>query len=63
MSPHRFRHTLASILMSTPERNLHLVKNMLGHQNVSTTMGYVEMNLEIAAQALEHELEVFTDRL
>ncbi|EFB9701692.1 site-specific integrase, partial [Escherichia coli] len=33
------------------------------HQNVSTTMGYVEMNLEIAAQALEHELEVFTDRL
>lgn len=63
VSPHRFRHTLASILMSTPERNLHLVKNMLGHQNVSTTMGYVEMNLETAAQALEHELEVFTDKL
>ncbi|MDP1255169.1 site-specific integrase, partial [Klebsiella pneumoniae] len=38
VSPHRFRHTLATELMKAPERNLQLVKDLLGHRSVSTTM-------------------------
>ncbi len=37
VSAHRFRLTLATILMESPERNMHLVKSMLGHQSIATT--------------------------
>lgn len=62
VSPHRFRHTLATTLMSSPERNLQLVKGLLGHSNVSTTMEYVDISMDIVSQALEREMALYTDK-
>jgi len=39
MTPHRFRHTLATGLMKAPERNIHLTKCLLNHSNIQTTPG------------------------
>ena len=61
VSPHRFRHTLATELMKAPERNLQLVKDLLGHRSVSTTMEYVELNMDIVGKTLEEELSLHTD--
>ncbi|WP_141070819.1 site-specific integrase, partial [Escherichia coli] len=61
VSPHRFRHTLATKLMEAPERNLHMVKSILGHRSVATTMEYVDLSLKVAAQTLEAELSLSTD--
>ncbi|WP_261640979.1 tyrosine-type recombinase/integrase [Erwinia mallotivora] len=62
VTPHRFRHTLATRLMESPERNLQLVKGLLGHSSVSTTMEYIDINIGIAARSLEQELSLYTDR-
>lgn len=61
VSPHRFRHTLATELMKAPERNLLLVKDLLGHRSVSTTMEYVELKMDIVGKTLEEELSLHTD--
>ena len=45
ISPHRFRHTLGTDLMKDPDRNLHLVKNLLGHTDIRTTLEYVQPDL------------------
>ncbi|MFS2158576.1 tyrosine recombinase XerC [Pseudomonas sp. Pseusp122] len=42
MTPHRFRHTIASELMRQPERNIHVTKQLLNHTNIATTMEYIE---------------------
>jgi len=44
MTPHRFRHTLATDLMKQPERNIHLTKSLLNHSNIATTMNYIEVD-------------------
>ncbi|WP_372438863.1 tyrosine-type recombinase/integrase, partial [Pandoraea sputorum] len=44
ISPHRLRHTIATKLMRDPDRNIHTVKNIMGHQNIATTMKYVAVN-------------------
>ncbi|WP_127958515.1 tyrosine-type recombinase/integrase [Serratia microhaemolytica] len=62
VSPHRFRHTLATDLMKSPDRNLQLVKNLLGHCCVSTTMEYVELDMKIVGKTLESELAIYTDK-
>lgn len=62
VSPHRFRHTLATELMKAPERNLQLVKDLLGHRSVNTTMEYVELQMDIVGKTLEQELSLHTDR-
>lgn len=49
--------------MAAPERNLYMVKTMLGHRNVSTTLEYVEMDLKGTARILEAELSKLTDDL
>lgn len=46
MTPHRFRHTLATDLMRQPERNIHLTKSLLNHSNISTTLGYIEVDYD-----------------
>jgi len=46
ISPHRFRHTLASRLMKEPDRDIHTVKELLGHRNISTTMKYISVDFE-----------------
>ncbi|MFD1803605.1 tyrosine-type recombinase/integrase [Mixta tenebrionis] len=62
VSPHRFRHTLATELMKAPERNLQLVKDLLGHRSVNTTMEYVELQMDIVGKTLEQELSLHTDK-
>jgi integrase len=46
MTPHRFRHTLATDLMKQPERNIHLTKSLLNHSNIATTMNYIEVDYD-----------------
>lgn len=47
VSPHRFRHTLGTKLMRQgASANLHLVKALLGHSDLRTTLEYVEPNLD-----------------
>lgn len=54
MTPHRFRHTLATDLMRQPERNIHLTKSLLNHSNIATTMGYIEVDYDVMRAAM-HE--------
>lgn len=61
VSSHRFRHTFATELMKSPDRNIKLAKDMLGHRSVNTTMEYINMDLEVARQVLEEELLLYTD--
>ncbi|MBX8588576.1 site-specific integrase [Pseudomonas cichorii] len=46
MTPHRFRHTIATDLMKQPERNIHVTKTLLNHTNIATTMDYIEPDYE-----------------
>ncbi|MDC9615004.1 site-specific integrase [Xenorhabdus khoisanae] len=62
VSPHRFRHTMATTLMKAPDRNLPLVKRLLGHRNVATTMEYIDLDMEVTGKTLERELGLYTDR-
>lgn len=61
VSPHRFRHTLATMLMMAPDRNLQLVKGLLGHRSLATTMEYVDISMDVASKTLERELSIYTD--
>lgn len=61
VSPHRFRHTLATELMKSPDRNLQMVRGLLGHRSVTTTMEYIDINLDVAGKTLERELGLHTD--
>lgn len=61
VTPHRFRHTLATRLMQAPDRNLPLVKGLLGHRNVATTLEYITLSMELAGKTLEQELGIYTD--
>ena len=54
MTPHRFRHTLATDLMKQPERNIHLTKSLLNHSNIATTMSYFEADYDHMREVL-HE--------
>jgi len=46
VSPHRLRHTLGTSLMRNAKANLHLVKDLLGHTNLSTTLQYIETDMQ-----------------
>ncbi|CEE91904.1 putative phage integrase [Xenorhabdus nematophila str. Anatoliense] len=56
VSPHRFRHTLATTLMRSPERNMQLTKNVLGHRSLSSTMEYIDQDIHSTLNMLENEL-------
>jgi len=53
ISPHRFRHTIATDLMKQPKSNLHIVKDLLGHRSIATTLKYVHVDVEQVRHALE----------
>lgn len=53
MSPHRFRHTLASDLMKTPDRDIHTTMHLMNHSNIATTMEYIEEDLDGMQAAME----------
>lgn len=52
MSPHRFRHFLGTSLMDGPERNIHITKNILTHNDIRTTMEYIHPDVEAMRRAL-----------
>ncbi|MWP61574.1 MULTISPECIES: site-specific integrase [unclassified Gilliamella] len=53
VSPHRFRHTLATNLMRHPDRNVTLVKELLGHSSLSTTLEYIVTDHEQLRSCLD----------
>ncbi|EBY9282865.1 tyrosine-type recombinase/integrase [Salmonella enterica] len=53
ISPHRFRHTLATEMMKMPEQNLHMAQSVLGHSNMKSTLEYVENDIAVMGRALE----------
>ncbi|OIN36058.1 hypothetical protein AO411_2026975 [Salmonella enterica subsp. enterica serovar Sarajane] len=53
MSPHRFRHTIATEMMKQPDSNLQTVKTLLGHSSINTTLEYVDGNVDTVREALE----------
>lgn len=53
ISPHRFRHTIATDLMKQPKSNLHIVKDLLGHRSIATTLKYVHVDVDQVRRALE----------
>ncbi|MFD1260360.1 MULTISPECIES: tyrosine-type recombinase/integrase [Entomomonas] len=53
ITPHRFRHTLGTDLMKDPDRNLHLVKDLMGHTNLKTTLEYIETDISSIKQILD----------
>ncbi|KPZ08712.1 Phage integrase [Pseudomonas amygdali pv. ulmi] len=52
MTPHRFRHTIASEMMRQPERNIHITKNLLNHSNIATTMEYIEPDYDVMREVM-----------
>lgn len=40
-----FRHTLATDLLRKPDANLFMVKELLGHSDIKTTMEYLEADI------------------
>ena len=55
LSPHRFRHRLASELVNKKE-DVKLVKELLGHTNILTTYGYVTTDMN-KIRSLVSEIE------
>jgi len=58
MTPHRFRHTLASDLMRQADRNIHVAKALLNHSSIATTMEYIETD----PHQMRHVLEERADK-
>lgn len=52
ITPHRFRHTLATDLMKEKDRNLNVVQTLLNHSSITTTLGYVETDFEIMREVM-----------
>ncbi|MGR3808229.1 tyrosine-type recombinase/integrase [Pasteurella testudinis] len=53
ISPHRFRHTVATNLMRDPERNLYVTQKLLGHKSIKTTLGYIEHDVDMLRDCVE----------
>ncbi|WP_416202287.1 tyrosine-type recombinase/integrase [Klebsiella sp. RIT-PI-d] len=56
VTPHRFRHTVATHMMKSPERNLYAVKKLLGHVSITSTLEYIDESVDSLRDILETEL-------
>ena len=56
VSPHRFRHTVATHMMKSPDRNLQAVKKLLGHVSITSTLEYIDESVDNLREILEVEL-------
>ena len=52
LSPHRFRHTVATKLMQNPD-NIYMVQKLLGHKNMSTTLSYIQHDVDMLRGCVE----------
>ncbi|UIN12397.1 tyrosine-type recombinase/integrase [Yersinia ruckeri] len=55
-SLHRFRHTVATNLMKSPDRNIQAVKRLLGHSSLRPTLEYIDEDIDSLRELLEQEL-------
>lgn len=55
VSPHRFRHTVATNLMKNPN-NLYVAKQLLGHRNIQVTLTYIEDDVEMIRDTVNSAL-------
>lgn len=53
ISPHRFRHTLATLLMRNPQ-NIYITQQLLGHKDLKVTLSYIEKDPEILRNILDN---------
>jgi len=60
ISPHTFRHTTAMHLLQSGVE-LTVIKSWLGHVNIATTHGYIEIDLEMKQKALANCAPVNND--
>ncbi|WP_232478586.1 site-specific integrase [Salmonella enterica] len=56
ITPHRFRHTVATHMMKLPERNLYAVKKLLGHVSITSTLEYIDESVDSLRDIIEMEL-------
>ncbi|SMB82472.1 Site-specific recombinase XerD [Pasteurella testudinis DSM 23072] len=52
LSPHRFRHTIATQLMRKPQ-NVYITQKLLGHKNIQTTLCYIEYDIDMIRKHVE----------
>ena len=52
VSPHRFRHTIATQLMINPD-NVYNVKQLLGHCDIKVTLSYIEYSPELIRRCVD----------
>lgn len=55
VSPHRFRHTVATNLMKDPG-NLYVAKQLLGHKDIRVTLTYIESDVEMIREKVNSAL-------
>ncbi|MDA3977826.1 tyrosine-type recombinase/integrase [Gallibacterium sp. AGMB14963] len=53
LSPHRFRHTIATQLMKSPEQNLYATQKLLGHRDIKTTLSYIEFDVDMLRKIVD----------
>ncbi|NCG50094.1 tyrosine-type recombinase/integrase [Serratia fonticola] len=56
-TPHRFRHTVATNLMKSPDRNIKHVQNLLGHSSLQSTMEYIEDDTAFLGDVMQEEIQ------
>lgn len=52
ISPHRFRHTVATTILKN-SNNIYMAQKILGHQSVRTTMQYIGHDIELLRSGIE----------
>ncbi|CAI2040555.1 Tyrosine recombinase XerC [Serratia fonticola] len=57
VSPHRFRHTVATNMMKSPDRNIQAVKRLLGHSSLRSTLEYIDEDVESLRDIMEQEFK------
>lgn len=53
LSSHRFRHTIATQLMRSPEQNLYAAQKLLGHRDIKTTLSYIEFDVDMLRKVVD----------
>ncbi|WP_336950876.1 tyrosine-type recombinase/integrase [Acinetobacter sp. AS167] len=52
ISPHRFRHTVATTILRN-SNNIYMAQKILGHQSIRTTMQYIGHDIELLRNGIE----------
>ncbi|WP_431224100.1 TraI domain-containing protein [Serratia sp. L9] len=55
--PHRFRHSVATNMMKSPDHHIQAVKRLLGHSSSRSTQEYIDEDVESLRDIMEQEGE------